>query len=317
MRSFPSRRSWFVFSIGTLLAAWPSQAEQGRENATSFPSAGSWGFLESDPGLQQVQISQARDCGFRLHRLHLALEVELADHERYPSNLYSLSLIADPAQLVCPSDTNHVAGRPGGSVGETNVSYQLKLAGMSGTAAKTNVLVVCPVHESRMLEDGSIEGSKLVRANVDREEWARVMEAQARMTPPQKLEQEARKMARARQAMCDSNLKQIHLAIRMYELDNDSKSPGNFQAIKPSLGTPVVLTCPEDADKTSVSAWEDYSPERNLSYRMIFGSGIPASGETNKVMVVCPVHGRAVFSDGQVRPHGTPRTGSGKPAPRA
>jgi hypothetical protein len=114
---------------------------------------------------------------------------------------------------------------------------------------------------------------------------------------------------------CVNNLKQIGLGFRIWAADHNDKNPFEvstnaggvmelvtvkdglrqngyliFQCMSNELTVPLLLVCPQDKRKQPAKDWASLR-ESNVSY--VF----PAS---NDVLVVCPIDGNVLYSDGTV-----------------
>lgn len=76
----------------------------------------------------------------------------------------------------------------------------------------------------------------------------------------------------------------------------DSNAWRHFQVLSNELGDPTFLVCPNDHKHKPARDFQSLGPE-NVSYRLRTG---PSLTETNgtEVLVVCPIDGNTVYSDG-------------------
>ena len=129
--------------------------------------------------------------------------------------------------------------------------------------------------------------------------------------------------ARAQSINCMNNMKQIGLACKVWALDHNDQFPFNvstngggtfelcstgadgfdynatvhFRVLSNELGTTRILVCPCDT-KTPAMSWQFLSPS-SLSYQMHSGTNINDSNP-QAVLVVCPIHGHRLLTDGTV-----------------
>jgi hypothetical protein len=96
--------------------------------------------------------------------------------------------------------------------------------------------------------------------------------------------------------LCINNLKQIHLAGRLYASShNDAPAPG-LQALPPFLGWPIMLYCPADPQRRAPDDWSSLN-FADTSYT--FFSVDPYIDPTN-IVVSCRVHNFAIRADNTV-----------------
>jgi prepilin-type processing-associated H-X9-DG protein len=99
----------------------------------------------------------------------------------------------------------------------------------------------------------------------------------------------ARHMARTSQINCANNLKQVALSFRLWGQDNGDKFPArvstneggvkelvadgkvfpHFLAISNELGTPKLLVCPRDPQRTSATNWDSSLSDAKISYFVV------------------------------------------------
>jgi hypothetical protein len=110
----------------------------------------------------------------------------------------------------------------------------------------------------------------------------------------------AKAKTRAQDIMCLNNLKQIALALIMYADDHDETLPKDFVALKPYLGGPVVLFCPQDPQRPDVQSptWDDFELDR-CSYEFLEPEmKLPPADPATTVIARCKIHGHAAYADG-------------------
>ena len=119
----------------------------------------------------------------------------------------------------------------------------------------------------------------------------------------------------AQQVTCVNNLKQIGLGFRIWSGDHGDKNPFEvstnaggvmelaaakdglrqngyliFRCMSNELTVPLLVVCPQDKSKAPAKDWANLT-ESNVSY--IFPT-------TSNVLVVCPVDGNILYTDGSV-----------------
>lgn len=116
----------------------------------------------------------------------------------------------------------------------------------------------------------------------------------------------AKAKGRAQQISCQNNLKQIGLAIRLWEADHPGAYPQDLLSISNELVRPKVLICPSERsrDRRSIVTWSDFSMIGS-SYDY-YGAGKKAD-DLRMVIVRCPIHNTVCYADGSVT-----RLGPGK-----
>ncbi len=103
--------------------------------------------------------------------------------------------------------------------------------------------------------------------------------------------------AKAERIQCVSNLKQIGLAARVWEGDNNDIFPTNFISMTNELNNFRILQCPTDKSR-NVSSWADVA-SGNVSYEML-APGV-SENEVSRVFVMCPIHHNYCMIDGSVQ----------------
>lgn len=99
---------------------------------------------------------------------------------------------------------------------------------------------------------------------------------------------------------CQSNMKQILLAARMYALDNKERFPPDFLTMSNELSSPRVLRCPGDKTRTEAAKWTDFSPQQNVSYEFLKPGAVEVE-VAGEVVLRCPVHQHLGYGDGSVQ----------------
>lgn len=131
--------------------------------------------------------------------------------------------------------------------------------------------------------------------------------------------------SRAQTISCVNNMKQIGLAFKVWALDHDDQYPFNVSTAKGGtfelcsrdsegyelnpaphlmvmsneLSTPRILVCPQDASKQAAASFVNLQAA-NVSYRVRSGTNV-SDINPQEILVVCPVHGHVLLSDGSVQ----------------
>jgi hypothetical protein len=104
---------------------------------------------------------------------------------------------------------------------------------------------------------------------------------------------------RAQRIACINNLKQLGLAVRLYESDNHGVFPKDMLSMSNELSTPKILVCPADTNRLTAASWSTYTPA-NLSYEYLAADGDAA--DPTRVLFRCSVHrGSVGLVDGSVQ----------------
>jgi len=107
---------------------------------------------------------------------------------------------------------------------------------------------------------------------------------------------DARSRAQAQSVGCINNLKQVSIAIRLYAADHQGVFPASFMQITNQLGSPTVLICPLDPQRSGRQ--REWNPDR-MSYEFL-KPGEEQSKVMDEAIVSCPFHGHVVAGDGTV-----------------
>jgi hypothetical protein len=126
-------------------------------------------------------------------------------------------------------------------------------------------------------------------------------------------------------AGCENNMRQIGLAFKVWALEHNDHFPFNvstnsggtlelcepgpdgfdknaiahFRAVSEDLGTPNLLTCPNDPGKRPAANFATLQ-QGNITYQLRTGKNVD-SENTQEVLAVCPVHGNELLCNGNVR----------------
>jgi hypothetical protein len=130
--------------------------------------------------------------------------------------------------------------------------------------------------------------------------------------------------SKAQEIRCINQMKQIGLAFKIWEMDNDDQFPfhvstsdgGTLElasqgpdgvdpngylhlaAMSDELSTPRILVCPGDT-KEPAADFESLTAE-NVSYQIMSGQEV-TSTNTSAVLAMCPIHGNVLTTDGAVQ----------------
>lgn len=95
---------------------------------------------------------------------------------------------------------------------------------------------------------------------------------------------------------CESNVKQLSLAARMYALDHDGVFPKDVRSLSNGLRSPRVLVCNGDLLKVKADSWSDVGP-RNISYEFLL-PGRKSDEVAQLPAFRCPTHKHVCLGDG-------------------
>jgi hypothetical protein len=145
----------------------------------------------------------------------------------------------------------------------------------------------------------SVEVSQLDQMRIENER----LRAQLATPPPGQFVAQVRDdmekaRTRAMEIRCVNNLKQMGLAVRVWEGDNNDKFPPDIVCMSNELSTPKILVCPFDTNRTVAVDFPSYT-DANCSYEFLAAQGTDA--EPNRVMFRCPIDGNICLCDGSVQ----------------
>jgi hypothetical protein len=107
---------------------------------------------------------------------------------------------------------------------------------------------------------------------------------------------------------CVNNMKQIGLAIRIWENDHDEIFPPNLNSVSNELNTVKVLCCPSDTASQKVAQQLAALPDRGWSRWPLNGGSYDVflspevnSTEPTAIITRCRFHGHEGFADGSVQ----------------
>lgn len=134
----------------------------------------------------------------------------------------------------------------------------------------------------------------------------------------------AKAKSRAKTIQCVNNMKQLGLALHIWEGDHNDQFPFNvstnaggtmelcdldekgfdrasyrhFQVLADELGTTKLLICPEDSSRQAADNFSELQPE-NVTYLIRSGKDVNDSNPT-AVLIYCPIHHNVCHVDGSV-----------------
>lgn len=139
------------------------------------------------------------------------------------------------------------------------------------------------------------------------------------------VERRAGGQAQAQSITCINHLKQIGLAFRIWASDHNHQYPfhvaageggtlesshpdadgfdpnaaKHLAALRDQLGSPRMLVCPADNNRSAAATFEDLQPD-NVTYELRTGPDINET-RLQEVLARCPVHGHELLADGSVQ----------------
>lgn len=101
---------------------------------------------------------------------------------------------------------------------------------------------------------------------------------------------------------CVNNLKQLGLAMRIWEGDNGNKYPASMAVMSNYLSTVKVLICPSDKSRQSnlSTSWADFSNDMS-SYQYLAQPDDGDLTHPDRIMAICPIHHNYLLEDGSVQ----------------
>ena len=105
---------------------------------------------------------------------------------------------------------------------------------------------------------------------------------------------------RAQSIACVNNLKQIGLAVRIWEGDHEDVSPPDFLSMSNELSTPKILFCPGNTNHPLVKTWADFAATVS-SYDYLAAGATNADSEPQRILTRCPIHNNIGLCDGSVQ----------------
>lgn len=106
----------------------------------------------------------------------------------------------------------------------------------------------------------------------------------------------------AERIQCVNNLKQLGLAMRIWEGDNQDKYPTSLAAMSNECSTVKILICPSDkARQSNLSvSWTDFSNDMS-SYQYLAQPDDGDIAHPDCIMAICPIHHNYLLEDGSVQ----------------
>lgn len=111
----------------------------------------------------------------------------------------------------------------------------------------------------------------------------------------QEFEEIKKARAQAQNIMCINNMKQLGLAVRIWNTHHNDAFPPDVSSLVNEITNPTILVCPDDPARKPAVNWQQWTPA-NLSYLYLGGS----ENDPNRVMFRCPIHGNITLCDGSV-----------------
>jgi len=117
---------------------------------------------------------------------------------------------------------------------------------------------------------------------------------------PEEMEAIKQAKEKAQSIACINNMKQLGLAVRIWENDHDGVFPPDMLSMSNELSTPKILVCPSDSNRVAAKDWAAYNGA-NCSYDYLTPLAVEADAEPNRVLARCPIHGHIGLCDGSVQ----------------
>lgn len=116
----------------------------------------------------------------------------------------------------------------------------------------------------------------------------------------QELDALAEAKARAQAIACVNNLKQVGLAVRLWESDHNNVHPPDFLSMSNELSTPKILFCPGNTNHPTVKTWADFATTSS-SYEFLTAGVATADTDPQRIMTYCRTHNNFGMCDGSVQ----------------
>ncbi len=105
---------------------------------------------------------------------------------------------------------------------------------------------------------------------------------------------------RAQSTACVNNLKQIGLAVRIWEGEHNDVNAPDFLSMSNELSTPKILFCPGNTNHPTVKTWADFATTSS-SYEFLTAGVTNANTDPERISVHCATHNNFGLCDGSVQ----------------
>ena len=130
--------------------------------------------------------------------------------------------------------------------------------------------------------------------------WLAVTAAVIAPTLAVVLPEMARQKSRGQTGTCQSNLKQIAFAARIWSNEHNEIFPPDFRTMSNELAVTRVLICPGDKTKKPASDFVQFNPALHASYEFL-KPGAQETNVTGEAVFRCLIHGHTALGDGTVQ----------------
>ncbi len=154
----------------------------------------------------------------------------------------------------------------------------------------------------RALADGLSNGvSRLEQIQTENDHLRKQLAAAAtRGFSPEETQAMEAARQKALAIQCVNNLKQLCLAVKIWQVDHDELTPTQLLQMTNEMTTPKILFCPADTARQAAADWASYSAG-NCSYEYLTPGAKNPETEPERLMFRCPIHGSIGLTDGSVQ----------------